>query len=319
MTTSIDTVTQWVEQHARPLSASDPEQPLTDPAALRQMIGAARVVALGAATRDAHELSVTAHRILRFLVQHSGFRSLLLEGDDATSAALDEYVRTGIGDPRALLTEARSFWRTEEILEVVAWIRRYNELHPDDPVRIAHPEPEGRVTAESGDLGDIERMLADNVIRWHADTGHKMVYWGGTTHTVAAAARNVLLGEQRFIHRSAGGHLRQHFGAGYLSVGLTFDHGSTGHTFPSPPADFAEAVLGRVDLDVYLLDLRTPAPDSVRTWLTEPAKTRVIGPVYDPENDAAFHLSGGSLGEWFDLVVHHRTVTSIRPLGSRRG
>jgi erythromycin esterase len=35
----------------------------------------------------------------------------------------------------------------------------------------------------------------------------------------------------------------------------------------------------------------------------------VIGPVYDPENDGAFHLSGGSLSEWFDLVVHHRAVT----------
>ncbi|OBA40478.1 erythromycin esterase [Nocardia sp. 852002-20019_SCH5090214] len=315
----MDTVTPWVEQHAHPLSASAPEHPLTDLAPLRRSAGAARVVALGAATRDTQELSVTAHRILRFLVEHSGFRSLVLEGDDATSAALDEYVRTGAGDPRALLAGARSFWRTEEILEVVGWIRRYNRQHPDDPVRIAHPEPERRVTAESGDLGDIEKMLADTVIRWHERTGHKVVYWGGTTHTVAAAARNVLLGEKRVTHRSAGGHLREHFGSGYLSVGLTFDHGSTAHTFPSPPADFAEAVLGRVDLDAYLLDLRTPGPDSVRTWLTEPAKTRLIGPVYDPQNDDAFHLSGGSLGEWFDLVVHHRTVTSVRPLGSHHG
>lgn len=315
MTTSIDTVTHWVGQHAHPLSASDPGQPLTDLAPVRQLVGPARVVALGAATRDTHELSVTAHRILRFLVEHSGFRSLVLEGDDATSAALDEYVRTGAGDPRALLAQARSFWRTEELLEAVAWVRRYNQGHPDDPVRIAHPEPERRVTAESGDLGDIEKMLADNVIRWHEHTGHTIVYWGGTAHTVDAAARNVLLGEQRVTHRSAGAHLRRHFGAGYLSVGLTFDHGSTAHTFPSPPPDFAEAVLGRVDLATYLLDLRTPAPGPVRTWLTEPTKTRLIGPVYDPGNDAAFHLSGGSLSEWFDLVVHHRTVTSARPLG----
>ncbi|WP_063001756.1 erythromycin esterase family protein [Nocardia mikamii] len=315
MTTSTSAVTLWIERHAHPLTVSDPSGPVTDLAPLREMAGPATVVALGMSTRDTHELSVLAHRMLRYLVEYLGFRSLVLEGDDATSTAIDTYVRTGAGDPRALLAAARSFWRTEELLDVVEWVRLYNRQHPGDPVRIAHPEADRHVTAQSGDLGDIEKMLADNVIRWQERTGHKVVYWGGTTHTVDAAARTVLLGDHRVTRRSAGSHLRQRYGAGYVSVGMTFDHGSTAHTFPSPPADFAEAVLGRVDLDAYLLDLRTPGPDSVRTWLTEPAKTRLIGPVYASENDDAFHLSGGSLGEWFDLVVHHRTVTSIRPLG----
>lgn len=310
MTTSISTVTQWIERNARPLALSDSAGALTDLEPLREMVGEASVVALGASTRDTHELSVLAHQVLRFLVERMGFRSLVLEGDDATSAAMDRYVRTGEGDPRALLAEARSFWRTAEMLDVVEWVRRHNQRHPEDLVRIAHPELDRRVTVQSGDLGDIEKMLADNVIRWQRATGGKVVYWGGTAHTVNAAARTVLLGEQRVTHRSAGGRLRQHFGSGYVSVGLTFDHGATSHTFPSPPVDFADAALDSTDIDTYVLDLRTVAPGEVRTWLDSPAKMRLIGPVYDPATDADFHLSGGSLTEWFDIILHHRTVTS---------
>ncbi|MGW4128151.1 hypothetical protein [Amycolatopsis japonica] len=47
-------------------------------------------------------------------------------------------MRTGIGDPRALLAGARSFWRTRELLGVMVWMRRHNERNPVDPVRIAN-------------------------------------------------------------------------------------------------------------------------------------------------------------------------------------
>ncbi len=315
MTTLITTVAQWVEQQAHPLESLDAAGPLTDLAPLRAMVGGASVVALGASTRDAHELFVVAHRIMRFLVEDMGFRSIVLEGDDAAATALDEYVRTGAGDPRAVLAEARSFWRFEEMLDVVKWARDYNLAHPDDPVRIVHPEADLRVTVRSGELGDIEKMLADNVIRWQERAGGKMVYWGGTAHTVSAAARTVLLGDKRVTHRSMGGHLRQYFGSGYVSAGLTFDHGSTGYTFPSPPADFADSVLGGTDIATYLLNPHATGPDWVRTWLASPAKTRLIGPVYDSDHDADFHLSGGSLTEWFDIIVHQQTVTPAHPIG----
>ncbi|WP_198036934.1 erythromycin esterase family protein [Nocardia sp. BMG51109] len=288
----------------------DPDAPLADLEPLRDMVGEASVVALGVAARDTHELSVVAHRILRFLVEHMRFRSFVLEGDDAASAAIDAYVRKGVGDPRALMGNARSFWRTEELVDVVTWLRGYNRRHPADPVRIAHPEPARYVTAQTGALDVIERMLAENVIQWHEHTGDKLVYWGGTAHTANAAARGIASGGEEITHRNAGSFLRQHFGSGYLSVGLTYDHGSTAsYRSPSPPTEFAESALGDAGVDTYLLDLRAPADDPVRTWLRQLTRTRVIGPVYDPDNDAAYHLSGGAFAEWFDLIVHHHEVT----------
>jgi erythromycin esterase len=50
----------------------------------------------------------------------------------------------------------------------------------------------------------------------------------------------------------------------------------------------------------------------VQTWRNASARTRLIGPGYDPENDAAHHLSGGSLTDWFDVIAHCRQVTPVR-------
>jgi erythromycin esterase len=90
---------------------------------------------------------------------------------------------------------------------------------------------------------------------------------------------------------------------------LTFHHGSTSYDIPAPPAEFAEVVLGATDMAAYLLDLRTPSAAEVRAWLDRPTMTRLIGPTYDPDNDAAYHLSCGSLAEWFDIIVHCQEVT----------
>ncbi|MFF4779162.1 erythromycin esterase family protein [Microtetraspora fusca] len=287
-----ETISEWIERHAHPLTTLDPRAPLDDLGPLGDMAADAAIVAVGASTRQAHELSAVAHRILRLLVEKRGFRSLALEGDDPERVGLGAYVRTGHGDPRALLARARPFWRTEEILGVVTWMRAHNERHPHDPVRFAGlPEPSrpAPLTRE-----DLEERLADDVIRWRERSGDKIVYWGGIAHTIQSPGH-------------LGGHLRERFGSGYLSIGLTFEYGALPMPVPSPPADFAETPLSAAGLDAFLLDLRTPGPEPVRAWLEEPARTRLIGPTQDPTE----HLSGGSFGDWFDIVAHQRRVTPV--------
>ncbi|MFD9722072.1 erythromycin esterase family protein [Streptomyces sp. NPDC059076] len=111
--------------------------------------------------------------------------------------------------------------------------------------------------------------------------------------------------------RNAGSYLRERFGADYVSLGLTFHLGPA----PVPPPDYAEAVLGSAGHDAYLLDLRSGVPPAgVWRWLTAPARTRLVGPGYDPADDRAHQLSGGSLAQWFDAIVHWRKVTPARPL-----
>lgn len=107
-----------------------------------------------------------------------------------------------------------------------------------------------------------------------------------------------------------------------MSVGLTFHHGSVSlgsapQRVPDPSLGFTDAVLGSTGQEIYLLDLHADQPDSVRRWLEAPAKLRLIGARYDPADDASNNMTGGSLAEWFDIIMHTREVRTTRRLGWR--
>jgi erythromycin esterase len=229
-----DDVARWIDAHARPLVTYDPDAPLDDLTPLGDLADQATVVALGGSTRGAHELAALTQRAVRFLVGELGFRTLALEMGAAQSGALDRYVRTGDGRPRELLSRPgiRSFWRVEEVLGTVRWLRSYAEAHPDDPVRftgvdsddplpVAGPGP--RPSDGGLELDRIEQALAENTVRWHERTGHKVAYWGGAAHMARGHARSVSAPPGRpAVGRNAGSYLHEHFGSGYVPIGLTF-------------------------------------------------------------------------------------------------
>jgi erythromycin esterase len=235
---------------------------------------------------------------MRFLIEQQGFRSLALEGDYEASFYLDTYVRTGEGDPQAILVRARSFLRFGEILDAVRWIRARNERNPGDQVRIVHLADLPREAKRLASGEDLERSLADAIIGWHERTRHRIVYWGGLAHTANGLATS----------KNAGSHLRARFGCGYVSIALTFHHGSLPSTVAVPPADYMEAVLGAVDQETFLMDIHDSRwPESVCEWLDAPVKTRLIGP-------GVHELHGRPLRIWLDLVIHSRCVTPARAL-----
>jgi erythromycin esterase len=276
----------------------DFEAPFDDLGPLTERVRDAKVVALGSAVRQSYEFLTLTHRVMRFLIEQHGFRSLALEGDYAASFDLDTYVRTGEGDPQAVLARARIFLRFAEIVEAVHWVRARNELNPSDQVRVVHladlPSESWRRLA-SGE--DIERGLADAIIAWHERTGLRVVYWGGLAHTANCLATG----------GNAGSHLRARFGSDYVSIALTFHHGSLPSPVDVPPADYVEAVLGAVALETYLLDIHGRWPEPVREWLDAPAKTRLIGP-------GTHELRNSSLRTWFDFVIHSRRFTQAHAL-----
>jgi erythromycin esterase len=164
-----------------------------------------------------------------------------------------------------------------------------------------------------------EPLLAQNTIWWHEHTGDKIAYWGGIPHTAVGEARQVSFPPATpTTNRNAGSYLREHFGPSYVSVGFTFHHGtvrlgSTSNTIPAPSPGRTDSLLGRGAPDAYLLDLHVEQGPA-RAWLDAPATLRLIGPRYDPRDDANHHMTGGSLADWFDLIVHHRQATPTRPL-----
>lgn len=166
----------------------------------------------------------------------------------------------------------------------------------------------------------LEARLAENLIWWHEHTGHKLLYWSGSQGAVGHARSVSFRPAPSRPTRNAGSYLREHFGSAYVSVGNTFDHGSvnlgsTQKRVPAPPNGSADAVLGAAGQQAYLLDLHAEQPEPVWVWLDQPAKWRMVGPGYDPANDAeGNNMSGGSLSEWFDVIVHTQEITPTRSL-----
>ncbi|WP_250290231.1 erythromycin esterase family protein [Streptomyces atroolivaceus] len=222
----------------------------------------------------------------------------------------------------------RSIWRdrAQEAYDLVgalpghdghAWALRnarvivqYYELHdhPDDP-------------SDPHNMDYYEGSFAENAAWWYRHTGHKVLFWSSCTHASKGRTRAVAFPpDPASGSPNAGSHLQDHLGSRYLSIGLTFGDGELAtysdappHRVPRPAPPLVESVLDAMGGD-YLLDLRADPPCPVADWLTGTARTRVIGPRHDPDNDTAHHMTGGSLAEWFDVLVHVRHVTASRPL-----
>lgn len=107
---------------------------------------------------------------------------------------------------------------------------------------------------------------------------------------------------------SAGSLIRSHVGARYLSVGLTFGSGAIPQQVPAPPATSLEARLDTVPQGTFLLEPHEP---NNHTWLHGTDRIRLVGPGYDPDNDAN-HAMTGDPRNWFDILVHQKVATPVR-------
>jgi hypothetical protein len=83
-----------------PLTTVDPGEPLDDLAPFGQLVGAARVVALGESSHHVHEFYRLRHRLIRYLVERHGFTVLALEAPFTEAGILDDWVHGSAGSAR---------------------------------------------------------------------------------------------------------------------------------------------------------------------------------------------------------------------------
>lgn len=154
-----------------------------------------------------------------------------------------------------------------------------------------------------------DRVMADNTAWWQENTGGKVLL---SAHNGHIGYRS---GDPVNYPKTQGAFLRDRLGARYVSVGLTFHHG----TFNGVGADDAmldanvrrftvaaapggnEDTLDRVRHRDYLLDLRT-APAPARDWLRAPRTALDYGTAYPaPQKPVA-------LARTFDALIHLHSV-----------
>lgn len=124
----------WLSQHAVPL------MPISDSnaAALKrfsEIVGPARVVGLGESTHGTREFFQLKARLLEYLVRVEGFRVFAIEANQLATERVNRYVEGGAGTARDVMRVMFRVWNTEEMEQLIEWIRRFNAEHPDRPVR----------------------------------------------------------------------------------------------------------------------------------------------------------------------------------------
>lgn len=117
----------WVREHASRLTTSDPRAPLNDLRPVGDIVGNARIVALGEGTHGTREFFQMKHRITNYLAEEKGFTVFAIEANMPEARRVNEYVLTGRGDPRAALAGMYFWtWNTQEVLDMIEWMRAYN-------------------------------------------------------------------------------------------------------------------------------------------------------------------------------------------------
>lgn len=167
---------------------------------------------------------------------------------------------------------------------------------------------------DSENLVYRDARAARNLRWWRKYSGDKIAYWAASPHTANAPRLRIAVPpapDWRFP--SAGSYLRRWYGQRYLSIGFTFDHGTVslgpGETvaLPQPAPGWFERPFGKIGVEQFALDLRTPAPPPVRRWLEAPIRTRGL-----PDRGPDSYMAGGTLAQWFDVIVHRQEVTPVQ-------
>jgi erythromycin esterase len=121
-------VVTWLRANVVPFNTAHAGGDYSDLVPLEEMVGDARVVALGEATHGTREFFQMKHRVLEFLVQEAHFNLFAIEATWPEANRLNEYVHTGQGDPATLLSGLYFWtWNTEEVLQMIQWMRQHNE------------------------------------------------------------------------------------------------------------------------------------------------------------------------------------------------
>lgn len=119
-------VRSWIRGAARPIGREGTAT-AGDAAALRAVVGEARVVGLGENSHGAGEHAAARNRLFEVAVRELGFDVLAIEAGFSEVELLNQYVVTGRGDPAALLAGLH-VWSADvhETARLVEWMRRYN-------------------------------------------------------------------------------------------------------------------------------------------------------------------------------------------------
>jgi len=134
----------WVRDRAMVADTLDPLSPLDDLEPLRELIGDARVVAIGESAHYVREFYLLRHRLLCFLAERCGFTIYAPEAPFTEAHAIDAWVQGGTGTVAEVAAAgvAIELGRCREMHELLTWMRARNRS-ATTPLRFAGTDVPG--------------------------------------------------------------------------------------------------------------------------------------------------------------------------------
>jgi len=122
-------MTNYLKEHSFPLRSVTDGEDFSDLQPLKEILKGVRIVGLGESTHGTREYFQLKHRLTRFLVEEMGFRVFTIEAGVIPCMNINDYITMGKGDrAKALASQGYWTWDTEEVTEMIEWMRQHN-LH----------------------------------------------------------------------------------------------------------------------------------------------------------------------------------------------
>jgi protein-L-isoaspartate(D-aspartate) O-methyltransferase len=190
-------------------------------------------------------------------------------------------------------------------------------------------------------VADAERyyraMYYGAAVSWNqrdqhmSDTLEALLAFHGLGSKAVVWAHNSHLGDAQATEMSARGELnlgqlcRQRYGEKAYLIGFGTDHGTVAaaHKWDGPMRTMSlrpvhpesyERLCHDTGVGAFLLPLREPAREEVRTELTPPRLERAVGVIYRPDTELQSHYFQASLPHQFDEYIWVDETRAVRPI-----
>ena len=122
----------FLKENVIDISIDPDDDNFEDLSSLKTILADKRIAGMGESTHGSKEFFKMKHRMLKFLVTEMGYRLFGIEANFTECRDINDYVLNGKGNIKDAIANMYFWtWNTQEVLDMVEWMREYNKSKSD--------------------------------------------------------------------------------------------------------------------------------------------------------------------------------------------
>ncbi|HKK74573.1 MAG TPA: erythromycin esterase family protein [Saprospiraceae bacterium] len=123
-----------------------------------------KIIGLGESTHGTKEFTLIRAEIVKNLITNHNYKVFVLEAEYMICAKINDYVKTGKGNPESSLKNLTWPWVHKDFLDLIHWIRDYNIQNPSGQVRFLGMDAQfSKVYATQDTIRNHYPVLANSI------------------------------------------------------------------------------------------------------------------------------------------------------------